>query len=343
MNTNFSHYDHFSAAQFAADTYFQQWVIFPLPEDEQYWNNYFEQHPDQQETILLARNLVRHGHQVESFAPLEAEEKRLLKQQILQQVNPAESTLRSRSRLIPRLLVAAAVAGGLVLLAANFLSNPAPEKLYQIVEKTGLGETKTVKLADSSVVILNANSTLTYSSNIAAAASREVRLDGNAFFNISKKADHTPFLVHTNSIDISVLGTTFNVNARSAAAEVVLTTGIVKVSDDQKKLQAIEMVPGDKVSFDPARQAFTKTATDTRLYQAWTDQKWNFSSTTLAEITRLINAYYGVETRFNDPKLMNLRINGVIPVTDLKSFTNIIAKTLDIKIRLQNNELIIQH
>lgn len=343
MNTNFFHYHHFSAEQFAADAYFQQWAIFPLPEDDQFWNSYFEQHPEQQETILLARNLVRHGHQVESFAPLDAEEKSRLKQQILQQVGPAESTLKTRSRLIPRLLVAAAVTGGLILLTANFLSKPAPEKIYQIVEQTGLGETKKVMLADSSVVILNANSALTYSSNIAAAASREVRLEGNAFFNITKKANHTPFLVHTNSIDISVLGTTFNVNARSAATEVVLTTGIVKVTDDLKKLQPVEMAPGEKVSFDPAKQAFTKTATDTRVYQAWTDQKWNFSSTTLAEITRLINAYYGVETKFNDPKLMNLKINGVIPVTDLKSFTNIIAKTLDIKIRLQNNELIIQH
>ena len=253
------------------------------------------------------------------------------------------SSIQTPSRLIPRILVAAAIAGGLVLLTANFFSKPVPEKIYQLVEKTGLGETKKVMLADSSVVILNANSTLTYSSNIAAAASREVRLEGNAFFNITKKSNHTPFLVHTNSIAISVLGTSFNVNARSAATEVVLTTGIVKVTDDQEKLQPVEMAPGEKVSFDPASQAFTKTATDTRLYQAWTDQRWNFSSTTLAEITRLINAYYGVDAKFTDPKLKNLKINGVIPVTDLKSFTNIIAKTLDIKIRQQNNELIIQH
>lgn len=344
MNTNFSYYEGFNAAQFAEDAYFQQWVVLPLPEDELYWNTYFEIHPHQQETILMARNLVRNGTVAENLEPLDAEEKLTLKQRIMDRIELSAPSIRIERWSNTRLLKIAAFVGGLVLLAATFLTKKQETEavVFQIVEKTGAGETKKIQLADSSVVILNANSTLTYASNFSETVSREVTLEGNAFFNVRKKADHKSFQVHANGLSVEVLGTEFNVNARHKETEVVLASGKVKLSDDKNKLEPVFMNPGEKVDFDPARRKFTKTAIDIRLYQAWLNGKWNFSSTTLGEITSLMNAYYGVDVVFKDQKIKNLKINGLIPVTDLPAFTNIISKTLDIRIIQNNNQLLIQ-
>jgi ferric-dicitrate binding protein FerR (iron transport regulator) len=341
VNTNFSRYEGFSAEEFARDAYFQQWVIFPLPDDELFWNSFFEHHPHQQENILLARSLVRNGSYTEHFEPLSGEEKLALRQRILDQATPTSAKkLIGKWRSMPFLKIAAVV-GGIVLITATFLRQE-PSAAYLVVEKAGNGETRRIELADSSVVILNANSTLTYSSDFTIAQTRAVKLEGNAFFNIRKKTDHQPFEVQANSLFVTVLGTSFNVNARKRETEIVLASGKVKLKD-HKNSQPVFMEPGDKVGYDQSKGTFTRSTADIRLYQAWNDHKWHFSATSLADITSLIHAYYGVNAVFADPAMKSIKINAVIPVTDLQSFTNVIAKTLDITIIHRNNELILQH
>lgn len=342
VKSTFSIYKGYTPAQLAEDEYFQQWVNLARPEEELFWNTFLELYPEQQETVLMARVLVLESDKDEEVEPLTPEEKSNLKKQILDQIRPnttSNSLVRSGTMAIFKI---AAVVAGLVLLTAT-LFKATPEKVYAIVEKSGPGESKRVFLADSSVVILNANSTLTYASNMAEAPSREIQLEGNAFFSIKKKADHKSFRVHANSLTIAVLGTEFNVNARSRETEVVLARGKVKVSSDNNNLEPVFMDPGEKVQFDPVKKSFVKSSTDAGLYEAWSDGKWHFSSTSMEEISDLIYSYYGIETIFTEPKVKSLTINGIIPVTDLASFTNIIAKTLDLDIVQKNKQLIIQH
>ncbi|ULQ54148.1 FecR family protein [Flavihumibacter fluvii] len=341
MNTDYFFYDGYSPEELAEDAFFQQWVIFAQPEEELFWETYLHLYPEQQDNVRVARELVLGNFNKHEFEPLTAEEKSSLKQEIFDQIMPAVPVAQVWKRNGLRLLKIAAVAAGLVFIAVNYFK-VAPQSSYSIVEKTGDDETRTILLGDSSEVILNANSSLTYSSDIAISPVREVQLIGNAFFRIRKKADHRKFAVLSNGLLVSVLGTEFNVNARSVATEVVLTSGKVEVSEINNPQKPVLMLPGEKVQFDPGKKAFTKSTADTRIYQAWSDGRWHFSSTSLAEITTLIYAYYGVESSFSDPKMKNLKINAVIPVTDLKAFINIISRTLDIDIVLRNNQLIIQ-
>lgn len=98
------------------------------------------------------------------------------------------------------------------------------------VEKTEL------LLPDASKVVLNANSQVTYKKNIWK-ISRQVRLDGEAFFSVAKGSK---FDVETSSGIVSVLGTQFNVKNRENYFEVVCFEGLVEVQSagETSKLSA---------------------------------------------------------------------------------------------------------
>ncbi len=342
MKYYYSYYNGYSADQFAEDEYFQQWVLYADDGAEKFWNEFIKINPQQQQTILKAKEKLETLFEGHAFQPLSVEEKLVLKVHIYRQINqPLKTVSLLRRNSMAVLKVAALLIAVIVMPFSVFNKNAPFEPL--IVERTGAYETKEIQLPDSTVIILNVNSSVTYNSKLAGTTNREIFLEGNAYFRVKKKVDHRPFTVHSNAVSIMVIGTEFNVDARSKATEIVLTSGKVKVGIDESKGSAVYMSPGEKVQLDTLQQAFVKSKTDTLLYKAWTNGKWNFSSTSLLEVTNLIHEYYGIETVYKDENAKRLKISAVIPVTDLGSFTNILAKTLDLKITEQNNQLLIQY
>ncbi|SIO55053.1 FecR family protein [Chitinophaga niabensis] len=95
----------------------------------------------------------------------------------------------------------------------------------EIQVSTLKGERKQFQLADGTSIWLAPASKLNYREN-----SREITLQGEAFFDVAKDDAH-PFIVHTGKTNTTVLGTTFNIQAYNDRAdiEIVLLTGKVKV------------------------------------------------------------------------------------------------------------------
>jgi len=210
-----------------------------------------------------------------------------------------------------------------------------------LAERTGPSQIKRIVLADSTEVVLNANSMLEYSPGISTSGNREVRLEGNAFFNVKKDHNYKAFVVHTRSVAITVLGTTFNVDARSAAAEVVLTSGKVKMTEAGQQSPAY-LLPGDKVTLDTARHTFVRSVADRSLYTAWMEGRWDFRNNTLEDITGLIAKYYGIRIAFRNDSSKHLRIDAVIPVGSLQKLVPVLEQTIHRKMSLSNNTLVIE-
>ena len=70
----------------------------------------------------------------------------------------------------------------------------------------------TLALSDGSKVTLNSESKLSYPSQFEGQV-RKVKLEGEAYFEIQKTADHKQFIVETDLQEIEVLGTKFNIKA----------------------------------------------------------------------------------------------------------------------------------
>ena len=335
VNQNYSYYNTCSEDELADDEYFRQWVLNSDSESDEFWSNYQVFYPSQRQSISNARNKVEAGMQ-----PLSAAEKSDLKESIYRRLDLPVSEFSIKHTIFQVLKYAAIFIP--ILLVPLFIVHKKNAPLVLITESTGFKEVKTIVLPDSSEVILNANSSLTYSFERGSHQDRELNLTGNAFFKVRKKSDLRKFIVRTNGLAVEVLGTEFNVDARSKATAVVLTRGKVKLSLDGAPQATAYMNPGEQVVLDTTNQSLKKTVIDPLLYSAWTSGKWNFSSTSLSDIARLVFEYYGIETVFPDEKTKRIKLSAVIPVTDLGSLTNILSKTLNLTIQEYHDQLHIQ-
>ncbi|RNC89326.1 MAG: DUF4974 domain-containing protein [Allomuricauda sp.] len=101
---------------------------------------------------------------------------------------------------------------------------------------TDLAERSEVTLPDSSEIILNADSEVSFSEKNWG-KNREVRLEGEAFFKVAKGKK---FAVLTENGTVTVLGTQFNVENRNGFFEVTCYEGLVSVSynNSEQKLPA---------------------------------------------------------------------------------------------------------
>lgn len=82
----------------------------------------------------------------------------------------------------------------------------------EITLTTPRGGTYAIVLSDGTKVWLNAASNLTYTANLNKRGQRQVKLNGEAFFEVAKDKAH-PFVVISRGQEVEVLGTHFNVNA----------------------------------------------------------------------------------------------------------------------------------
>lgn len=121
-----------------------------------------------------------------------------------------------------------AAAAAVILFGAYFYLNTLDEKVT-----TGFAENKEIVLPDSSEVILNAGSQLTFNEGNWE-DERNVRLDGEAFFKVAKGRR---FTVATDAGTITVLGTQFDVVQRRGIFQVACYEGLVGVTYQGKETQ----------------------------------------------------------------------------------------------------------
>ena len=341
MKNKYADFYNYTEDQFVENQRFQHWVKYEDEDEEEFWNGYLLLFPKELPTLLAAKKRVEANLSLQNKQPLSPHEKLLLKTTIFKVIQQPLKTLTLFQQKSRQLLKFAAIITG-VLITPLYMLNKQPATSNILVKRTGNKQTKEFILPDSSIVILNANSSLTYNEEINNTQNREILLQGNAFFKVKKKVGHNLFTVHANTLDITVLGTEFNVNARTGTTAIVLIKGSVKVSLASKTTTAVYMEPGEKVLVDTTRKLLIKSATNTILYTAWTEGKWNFSSTSLLDITNLMYEYYGIETVYINEQAKYLKVTAVIPITDLGSLINILVKTLYIKIIEKNNKLLVQ-
>ena len=208
--------------------------------------------------------------------------------------------LAQRGQLAALLLVLFLSIGG----SSYFFLKPAATLAYQL-RQTRAGEQKTVRLPDGSRVTLAPQSRLRFPTTFSA-ASREVYLEGEAFFEVSKNP-HRPFRVHSGSWVTQVLGTKFNVSAVRGASQtaVSLLEGKVQVFDKQEHYF---LAPGQQLRADCATGRIYRQAFNQAKVTAWRSNKLVFQNEKLADVAGQIERLYGVKLVFADPATAEVRL-----------------------------------
>ena len=175
------------------------------------------------------------------------------------------------------------------------------------VVSTPAATTTLVTLSDGTKVMLNANSTLEYPASFDNAEVREVRLKGEAHFEVTKNP-HRPFVVKAGEMQTQVLGTIFDVKAyRKDAPKVTLMQGKVKVSNADTE---VEMRPGQTATLQADKIVVSKASSSA---SDWLEGDFDMDQVTLAEAMSDIGAWYNktvvFQSQANMDKLIHFRFS----------------------------------
>jgi len=163
-------------------------------------------------------------------------------------------------------------------------------------------------LPDGSVVWLNTNSTLTYGNRFIDKGCRNVRLEGEGFFEVARDEDH-PFVVKMDDMELKVLGTTFDAMSKRqfGSSEVVLKTGKLQISSIGKS-GSVVLSPGEKCRRDHATGNLIVEKVPADNYCTWMREEIVFRNAPLENIVTSLEHWYNVRIEYDerDTSAMNL-------------------------------------
>lgn len=174
----------------------------------------------------------------------------------------------------------------------------AQQVAVQYVEKINpKGQKSTITLEDGTVVNLNSDSKLIYKKPFD--EQRMVILEGEAFFNVAQDPDR-PFVIHTESITTTVLGTSFNIRAYRGAREVLVAVATGKVRVEKKAQEedgaeeSLVLTPNEMGQYSAVSNKMQKLPFDELALFGWKDGVIYFKDANFKEVKERLEQWYGV-------------------------------------------------
>ncbi|QEH41314.1 FecR family protein [Chitinophaga sp. XS-30] len=366
-------YLRFKAEDLIMDESFQQYCSGTNPAATRFWEQWLKEHPEKSELVSIAKTLylqlngglneaVFQSHHRQFSEALEARGIRPGKQ-----IPPARIVHPKNGWGWYALAVAAVLGIIMTTLWIQRDEQPgaegAPEE-SRLAYTSKAGERKSFQLPDGTKVMLNAGSTLFLEDSFNT-AKRSLTLEGEAFFDVAQHAS-MPFVIHTSAMDITVLGTAFNVKAykNDETNETSLVRGLVKVSLrsgahelllhpnekvvvplQQTTKQQIKPAPDDRVS-EPAKNYSIASLThipldSTAVELSWIDNRLIFVNEPFGEIARRLERWYDVKIRFESENMKQYRFTGNFDKENLQRVLEVLQLSRDFSFRFENGHSLV--
>lgn len=165
-----------------------------------------------------------------------------------------------------------------------------------------------VVLPDSSVVMLNANSTLRYAASFN--ENRTLELKGEGLFTVTKDDEH-PFIIHTaGDIATKVLGTQFTIRSYDDLPEtrVIVVSGRVQVKHASTILGTVEA--NEEVTYNRQDGDHAlNTVADADKLSGWTKGEWEYENMSVQELKSLLLNYYNINIVTTRPFVADADMN----------------------------------
>ena len=237
--------------------------------------------------------------------------------------------------------------------------------VYEVLAQNG-SRTRTI-LPDGSTVWLNAGSRLSYKPGLTGPA-REVTLEGEAYFDVMKREGRA-FIVHTKEIDITVLGTAFNVKSYpdDNIVEATLIHGLVSItSNSDKTAKPVYLRPRQKfvlplsekttppvANASPAGRQVKPAGGSTlhvinlesvpdeksRLETAWVYNRLEFRGDSFEALAKKLERWYNVTVRFGDDQVKQLTFNGSLENETVEEAFKALQAATPFRYTINQNEI----
>lgn len=222
--------------------------------------------------------------------------------------------------------------------------------LYMMIHKSDAGAMNIVEvprgqrvslvLSDGTKVWLNSDSKLSYPAKFSS-GKREVTLSGEGCFDVTKNKD-LPFIVHSQDLDIKVLGTKFNVKSyNSDHTSVTLENGAIEVAfADQFK--PLMMKPNERLIYSKAEGVRLNKNIDASLSSKWVSGELVFQCVTLKELTLELQRHFDVKIIIMnsdlEDKLYTCRLKSNVTID---SVMELLKTTRDFDYSIQDKKILI--
>lgn len=271
---------------------------------------------------------------------------------------PVKKEGRNIRKIISVLSVLVLLLGGY---CAYLLAHKAPQQRDEPAMAaifTRNGSRTRAQLPDGTEVWLNGGSRLTYNPGMNNQDSREVTLEGEAFFDVARNAAR-PFYIHTSRMDIRVLGTTFNVKAytQDPTTEATLITGSVEVTLNDGLKRSVKLLPSQKIVLQhpggapgnsrPAlvegyRVESIRGQQDNIIAEtAWCNNYLVFDNDRFDNIALKMERWYGIRVHLNGEKLKSYHFTGTFQNEPFTEVLEALKVTTSFHCRITGNEVFI--
>lgn len=167
------------------------------------------------------------------------------------------------------------------------------------------GQRVSMTLQDGTVVWLNAQSRLTYPS-VFTGKERRVHVEGEAYFEVAPDSEQ-PFVVSTGALELTVLGTEFNIYnyPEEAISRVSLVKGRLQVTQPGVNEAGIILQPDEEVTLHEGRLSVGTIPTHD--YFLWKEGIYSFDNDTFENILKKLELYYDIDLNVSDPAMLDWR------------------------------------
>ncbi|MCF8716005.1 FecR family protein [Joostella atrarenae] len=204
------------------------------------------------------------------------------------------------------------------------------------------GKTLNIILSDSTSIHINAGSTLKFPTNFEKDKKRVVTLEGEGFFNVTKNKEQ-PFIVKTTALDITVLGTQFNVNAyaNNLNSNIALIEGSVKVSSKNKNIKGIQLAPNQTATLNVGSNNIDVKNEDVSKYTAWIEGKIIIEAIPFSEIIKQLERKYNVTIINNNKALEDQNFTASFDIETIDEVMEAFKISVPFEYKIQGKEITI--
>ena len=205
-----------------------------------------------------------------------------------------------------------------------------------------------VYLPDSSMVVLEPQATLRYPKHFAK-QKREVYLEGNAFFKVTRNAA-APFYVYSNHIVTQVLGTSFFVKTNRTTNDIEVSVRTGKVAVYSEESSGVILKPNQKVVYNRNDRLFRTSLVDMPLplvpdsskEESVTVLNFVFEEEPLANVLARLEAAYHIEITLEQPALAKALFTGDIKGQNLFDQLEIICQSIQATYEIKGTQILIK-
>jgi ferric-dicitrate binding protein FerR (iron transport regulator) len=252
--------------------------------------------------------------------------------------NTKEQPQARTIRLQPWTYLTRVAAVILVLVGIIYVVKMSAQKETAPVTMATQQEKQTFFLPDSSRIVLNKNSSLTYHPDFNE-QERVVHLTGEAFFEVKKVAGKT-FTIHSGNTLTQVLGTSFSVSTHEGKTEVKVLTGKVAFSiKNNPEATKVLLTPGLK-AVETGSGDISKSEIKDENFLAWKDNRLTFNNTSMKEVVVALENYFNVPIEVTDARLLECRFTGTYNAPTLQEIIDVLVVSVDLTYSHKNGQYV---